>query len=926
MQLTAIIGVFLFLLFLRVRKLEQQNERLEHAIQKLTDQATDKRALPQPPKANSTPLVPKPAMRPSVSPPELVGEWSDDDKRATRQLEKTALSANAQAEDKTVKQQSVPLIKKDALKADNAHFVFSHEKFEAAISFIKANWFYLIAATSLAFSGIFFIQYGIEKGLLPPPLRVLCALLFGGCLIGAGEWLRRKGGDEADDLNAFLPSVFASAGIITLFAAILGARQLYGLISPEMAFGGLIAIAGLAVFIGWHYGALLTLIGLIGAAATPFVIGGESEATHLLYVYFAMITAIGLSVDALKRSAFVSATALGVPTLAAILIFVADKNTAPFFIAYGFLTLLMALFLPFIPQKPSHQSAMVLRHFHKLGPEGRSDFPERLAMGAAAIFMLIALIAGQENAIAFWASILTLFATFAIFTYGLRQSPALDDLAMVLYLAMPALVIIHGAIGGEAAHIYTSAAQLAQNPSSYDISILVGLGIAGALMAAWRSIRNTHFPLLWAIAAACFAPIIAIAIGVYWTPLYLRDHTEWAFHLGAIAIALTYAAFCFQKWFKPEDPRSEFFAFAALAMLGYGVSVIFTETALTLTLAAMTVLTAVLDRRYNMKLLSYGVQLGVAIVSFRLIANPGIFWAWRAPLWELCLAFMGVIALLAACWLSMRSRVRLSAMMTLESGIATLLGIFVSLLLIRYIEFAKLEDIIHAPVSLFAMIWLLSAAAQLYRLKPIALEGQPNIVRVVRITLAILFGLLGALILIAVLTIGNPLTSGRVAGWPIFNSLIIGYLMPALLLGAVAYYFGHLNRNLRLCIAALAIACLVMFIGLEIRHLWHGSKMSSAQIYDGELYSYTIAMLLAGAGFLVTALYRRSDNLRKIGLVIIGLTVAKVFFIDMSGLTGLIRIFSFLILGLALAGLAWLNRWMVLRDASIQSIKDQQQQ
>ena len=60
-------------------------------------------------------------------------------------------------------------------------------------------------------------------------------------------------------LNAFLPSVFASAGIITLFAATLGARQLYGLIGAEIAFGGLVAIAATAVFIGWHYGALLTL-------------------------------------------------------------------------------------------------------------------------------------------------------------------------------------------------------------------------------------------------------------------------------------------------------------------------------------------------------------------------------------------------------------------------------------------------------------------------------------------------------------------------------------------------------------------------------------------------------------------------------------------------------------------------------------------
>jgi uncharacterized membrane protein len=40
----------------------------------------------------------------------------------------------------------------------------------------------------------------------------------------------------------------------------------------------------------------------------------------------------------------------------------------------------------------------------------------------------------------------------------------------------------------------------------------------------------------------------------------------------------------------------------------------------------------------------------------------------------------------------------------------------------------------------------------------------------------------------------------------------------------------------------------------------------------------------------------------------IALTVAKVFLIDMAGLSGLLRVAAFLGLGLALAALAWLDR------------------
>ena len=49
--------------------------------------------------------------------------------------------------------------------------------------------------------------------------------------------------------------------------------------------------------------------------------------------------------------------------------------------------------------------------------------------------------------------------------------------------------------------------------------------------------------------------------------------------------------------------------------------------------------------------------------------------------------------------------------------------------------------------------------------------------------------------------------------------------------------------------------------------------------------------------------------MRKVGLFVIGAAVAKVFVIDISGLEGLTRVLSLLVLGLSLAGLAWLSRW-----------------
>src|SRR5690606_16027224 len=85
---------------------------------------------------------------------------------------------------------------------------------------------------------------------------------------------------------------------------------------------------------------------------------------------------------------------------------------------------------------------------------------------------------------------------------------------------------------------------------------------------------------------------------------------------------------------------------------------------------------------------------------------------------------------------------------------------------------------------------------------------------------------------------------------------------------------------------------------------------------QGELYSYTVAMMLVAAVLLLRGVILGSRERRWAAMVLIGLTIAKVFLIDAGGLTGLTRVVSFLALGLALAGVAWLNRWAAAREAA----------
>ena len=75
-----------------------------------------------------------------------------------------------------------------------------------------------------------------------------------------------------------------------------------------------------------------------------------------------------------------------------------------------------------------------------------------------------------------------------------------------------------------------------------------------------------------------------------------------------------------------------------------------------------------------------------------------------------------------------------------------------------------------------------------------------------------------------------------------------------------------------------------------------------------ELYTYSVVWLLFGVALLALGFLRQAAALRHAGMVLVCIVVAKVFLIDMAGLQGLLRVFSFLGLGAALIGLGYAYR------------------
>jgi uncharacterized membrane protein len=110
---------------------------------------------------------------------------------------------------------------------------------------------------------------------------------------------------------------------------------------------------------------------------------------------------------------------------------------------------------------------------------------------------------------------------------------------------------------------------------------------------------------------------------------------------------------------------------------------------------------------------------------------------------------------------------------------------------------------------------------------------------------------------------------------------------------------------------------ILLSVGLEIHHYWsmpHGFRSMSDRMY--EQFSYSAWFMSYGAILLAAGFSRRSAYLRWQALVLLAVSIAKVFLVDVSELAEGYRILSFLGLGALLLGVSYVYQrdWLNLRN------------
>lgn len=785
---------------------------------------------------------------------------------------------------------------------------------------LQENWVYAVSGLSLALAGVFLVQYGMERGFLPPAVRVLAGIGFGLALIYAGERVRRRFGDGEASSTAYLPSVFSGAGLVSVFAAVLAARQMYGLIGAEITFALLVATAGGAILLGWFHGPLLAALGLVGATLSPFVVGGNSESVDWLQGYFLLVAAVGLAVDAVRRWAWVSGLAVGLALLAGILLQLGGGSAEALMMAVTGLAL-MAVGIPALRLFPDHAGPTVLQAgLIAKGKGGRPGFPVLLAwaavMAAVALLMLVmpgpgwgllpfVLLAGLGIVLALWSG----------------EAPGLHDLPLVPVGGFIALVALMPGRGGDLFWQFVDAAEGLRPPETaapLTVTWLVALAAGLSVALAARAQRGAAHPVILSIAAALAAPVTALLLELTWPVSAVVGAYAWALQVMALAALMVGLAVRFARVDAGDLRRAAHFTLSALSLMALALFLILSHAALSLGLAVLVAVAAGLDRRLRLPEMALAVQAGAILLGWRMAVDPGLIWAFDAPVLAAVAAYMGpVIGLAAALWLLPREG-RAAARAFAESGIVLALVLLADVLILRWMAGGpgQFPPEAHWSVAALALPWLAMALAQLYRVK---LGGR---MAVLRYGLAVISGLVWGLGMLLAVTLFNPMVYGDTVRGPlVLDSLFLAYALPGAAILMLRGRLGHLPGWLRLGLNGIGAALVALYAGLEIRRFWRGDDLSVPGTSQPELYSYTIALLLLGAVLLWQAIARNSVGLRRVALGLIGLTVAKVFLVDAGGLSGLMRVFSFLALGLSLAGLAWLNRWAAMRTGAAPGAK-----
>ncbi|MDX3973106.1 DUF2339 domain-containing protein [Shinella sp.] len=791
------------------------------------------------------------------------------------------------------------------------------ESFESRIG---ARWAVWVGGIALALGGIFMVKYSIEAGLLSPAVRLSLAAVFGLVLMTIGEFVRRRTQPLIANAfqNAMIPGVLTAAGAITLFAVTYVSYEFYGYVGPVMAFVLLAAVSFATIGLSLLHGQALAGLGLLASMVTPALVSTDEPSVWTLFGFLSVAWLATFAASRIRHWQVVPALANGGMALWALLYLAGAEN---------------------VDVVPVLAALLVLVLGHGLIWPGALAFDETpVAAGAAPADPFDKLLAPPAVAVSLTGALAVVFPAlvlasrvptithadygFVILVMALAVLGALRGWAIY-----PAIFSAIGAVVGVASMVVLPGGALIDTfgtlapptlegttpipvPGAVPVNLLLVLAIAyaavGLAAVRLRMAGSSHFGALWSLLAPA-VPFAVLAVSF----LNFGNLSFDAKH-GLLAVLLGLVFFAAAETFSRErtEEGGLFIPQWTLAAGGFAFLVLALHAltdglVTTLGVAALGTAAVFATRVRAWPVLPWLMAGAAAVVVGRIAWEPTIVGAAnlsKTPVFNQLLAGYGIpAALLALSAFELRrwpgERIR-----NLLQALASLFLLLTAAILVRHGMNGGVLDSSVPTLGEQATYTLLVIGASAIMMS-LDLKSPSPVFRYGSMAV----GVLSVLSIASAHFIGlNPYFTGELLGkWPFVDLLLVGYLLPGIAYGGLAWYArGRRPMPYVIMLALAGVALAFAWVTLSVRRYWHGEGIADWKGFlQPETYTYSVVWLLLGVALLVVGSKFDSKSIRLASAGLVLIAVIKVFLIDMANLEGILRALSFIGLGAVLIGI-----------------------
>lgn len=755
-----------------------------------------------------------------------------------------------------------------------------------AIEPVKGGWeqrlgaraFLWIGAITLALSAVFLVRYSIEEGYLSPEVRVILAALFGFALIAGAERMRPR-----DDR---VSQALAAAGVAALYGSLLSAVALYDMISKVAAGGGAAALTAFAITLSLRHGILVAALAFVGGFVSPAIIGSEQPNTPVLFGYLLAIAAGTLTVIRIRGWWVLGWGVLAGSALWTCIWMLADPDLPELHWVGLFLVALAGLF--------------VWASWRRL-QESENPAKDVLALVWASLAVtggLLVLAISQDLGVQTAGWLALAVHGVGIFAFS-RAAPRFQFAAgLAPALSLAALALWWWTAGG-IPDVWND------GRFAWLVTAFGGLYAAAAFALLWNAAR----PGFWA------ALSVSAALSHFLLAWYvLRDTPSVPWGLISVGLAAPFlvGAERLTRWRATMPGATEALGFLAAGVtffVGAAIPLELNREWITVAYAVELAAVAAISAQLGLVTLRRLCWPLLAIVVVRFVVNPEIlkYPIGLTPILNWMLWGYGIsIASLVVALRFLRPTGDVRLVRAVEASAALLIFVLLTLEVRSLFQPTTMmtPDASFMERATYVAVWGAFALAALWKAR---LDGDLVALWAWRLS----GGVAVAVVLIVQVLIANPVFEPADVGrLPILNGLLLAYAVPAAMAALARRWIDiEPDRRVDVLVGATASILAFAYVSFEVRHFFDpGFERRGFDARGLELYAYSIVWLLFGVALLALGFLRQAGALRHAGMVLVCIVVAKVFLIDMAGLQGLLRVFSFLGLGAALIGLGYAYR------------------